>query len=144
MRWLTVVVLGLSLIGCASTSGSDWVDSPVDAQSMPAALELASGEPAADVRPRLRHTVTLGHTYAGTPAAHTDTRGASIVPSVHVNVPVTVNNYAGYSYGYGVGYVTSTSRATLPASRLSTRSSASQPVGADWPAVPDHGPKAMR
>lgn len=148
--WLNLVFWGLALSGCATTSGSEWLNSPIDAQGQGTseATTLPS-EPAPEARPRLSHTVTLGESYA-------DARGTSAVPvgdaapvqvNVHTQVPVIVNNYGGYGYGgyayggYGYGYGVS-ARATGSSARVTHASDVK--VGADFPAVPDYGPRAMK
>lgn len=143
-------LLGFSLLGCASTSGRAWIDSRIEERTAPSTLELAQTEPVSEARPRLNHTVTLGESYASSPAVAATPAGAPGAPPVQVNVqthvPVTVNHYGGYGYGYGYGYgAARTSTPTSSAVRSSGSStSTSQPVGTNWPAIPDYGPKAMR
>jgi hypothetical protein len=133
-------VLSLALAGCAS-SGREWVDSPLEVQQASALPATGPMEAPSDARPRLDHTVTLGESYATYPAA-----AHPVAPGVQVNVttPVVINNhYGGYGYGYGytVPYtrggavVTTAPRVAQPAS---------QKVGADFPAPPDYGPRALR
>ncbi|HVY31471.1 MAG TPA: hypothetical protein VHB79_33185 [Polyangiaceae bacterium] len=150
-RLLSLALSSAALFGCASTSGRDWLDSPLDAQAQPA-LEATTmpSEPAPEARPRLSHTVTLGESY--------DTRSSSVAlvgdaspvqVNVHTQVPVIVNNYGGYGaygfgyggYGYGGGYGVSV-RGTSSTSRATHTTEAK--VGADFPAVPDYGPRAMK
>jgi hypothetical protein len=145
------LLVSASLFGCASTSGRDWLNSPIDERPPPAALEVAAVQGESEARPRLSHTITLGQTYAD-PATPAPGPAAPGVPAVQVNVPVTIHNYVGYgSAGYGYAaygsYGYGTARASAGAVQSAGRSSGtggSQPVGGNWPAVPDYGPKAMR
>ncbi|RYZ09859.1 MAG: hypothetical protein EOO73_02975 [Myxococcales bacterium] len=145
MRQLrALAVLPLLLSGCAATSGREWLNSPIEERAHPSAVDVMKTELPADSRPRLSHTVTLGESYAALPPRSSGT-GASAAPvqvNVQTQVPVVVNNYGGgygygYGYGYGAGYV-------APARASRSNAAASQKVGADFPAVPDYGPPAMR
>jgi hypothetical protein len=95
----------------------------------------------------LSHTVTLGESYAvgAEPGAPV---GAGSGTTVQVNVPVTINNMGGYgygygSYGYGYGYPYAGGGRVGAAPARTTRSAAPQ-VGADFPAPPDYGPRALK
>jgi len=95
---------------------------------------------APEARPRLSHTVTLGETYASALAPP-----VGVAPTTQVNVtthvPVTINNW-GYGYGYGYGGVTA-SRASVVTVPVRAATS-DQKVGADFPKVPDYGPRALK
>lgn len=142
-------VLALTLVGCASTGGRDWLNSPVDAVPTPAEPALAADEPKSDARPRLDHTVTLAGSDAAVPRDPLPP-GIAYGPTVQVNVPVTINTHGayGYGYGYGVGYGrpygTITAGGGVGTSPSVTRSASTSQVGQNWPAVHDYGPKAMR
>lgn len=132
--------------GCASTSGHEWLNSPVDQTAQAWAASAApETELAQDSRPRLNHTVTLGESY------EVEARAAAPAgaPPVQVNVNTQViNNVGGYGYGYGYYSPSygapyfSTARASAVPVR-SARSTESK-VGADFPAPRDYGPRAMR
>ena len=138
-----MLALGLVQIGCAATSGQEWLNAPVDqhAALLPPSVETTEATPEAPQR--LNHTVTLGESYATYPTP----RAAAGGPAVQVNVPVVINNYAGYgaAYGYGsyAGYG-SVYSARAGAAPVHGSANASQKVGADFPAVPSYGPRAMR
>lgn len=148
-RLPAIALWAVLLSGCATTSGREWLNSPIEERGHPSGAQVVAMEEPIEARPRLRKTVTLGETYAVAPQRSAGA-APSGAPSVQVNVqtPVTVNNYGGgYGYGgYGYGYNYRTgygygTRTTVGA----TRSSApSQKVGADWPAIPSYGPPAMR
>lgn len=143
MALRALALFGIVLSGCATTSGRDWLNSPIEERAQPSTVEVAGAEAPPDARPRLNHTVTLGESYAVAPQR--TSAAPSGGSSVHVNVqtPVVVNNYGGgYGYGYSYGYG---SRVGSFAPVRATRSAApSQKVGADFPPVPDYGPPAMR
>jgi hypothetical protein len=84
--------------------------------------------------------VTLGESYAVNEPV---SAGPAGTPPVQVNVtthvPVVVNNYAGYGYGYYSS--TFSGPATTPI--RATRSTETK-VGADFPAPPDYGPRALK
>lgn len=138
-------LLTLALSGCATTSNSEWLSSPLDPALHSVETARVASEPAPEARPRLSHTVTLGESYVDAPSASAGLPGAAPPPvqvNVHTQVPVIVNNYAGYGYGYGsYGYVSS------PRSSVSSARASSGPptqVGGNFPAVPDYGPRAMK
>ncbi|HXK18328.1 MAG TPA: hypothetical protein VNG33_11025 [Polyangiaceae bacterium] len=139
-----VLALSLALSGCASTSGHEWLNSPLDQQAQASAVSASQMDVAPDARPRLSHTVTLGESY--TAEAHPAAQYAAPPVQVNVNTQV-INNMGGYGYSYGYGYGASAygygSRATLAPVRTTTRSTESK-VGADFPAPPDYGPRALR
>jgi len=139
------------VLGCANTSGNEWLNSPVDQQppvERSAAYENEVEQRAPEQRPRLSHTVTLGESYAD--AAPSAAPAGNAPPAVQVNVhtPVIVNNYGGYSYGYGSWSYARPARASgelrigattqAPARGMPTQ------VGGNFPAPPDYGPKAFR
>jgi hypothetical protein len=143
MRRGPILLLSLSLAGCASTSGNDWLNSPVEAQ--PRVFETAevASEAAPAPRPRLSHTVTLGESYDYSPRNVAAAPGAPPF-QVNVHTPVTVNNYVGgYNYGsygaYGYGI-------TARSSGTSAHVSGGVPtqVGGDFPAPADYGPRAYK
>jgi hypothetical protein len=142
-----VLVFAASVAACAPTSGREWLSSPIDERAVPTHFEVAPPVTQAEARPRLSHTVTLGQTYAD--SAPRREVAAPSAPTVQVNVPVTVNHYTGYGYGY-TGFSNtaygrgSTSGATSPTVGRSSTPSAAHSVGGNWPAIPDYGPKAMR
>jgi hypothetical protein len=134
----------LALSGCATTSNSEWLSTPVDAASSSVASASDNGELTTEARPRLSHTVTLGESYADSPSAYAAPAGDSppVQVNVHTQVPVIVNNYGGFGaygyYGAGYGYPSRSSVTTH-----GVRSTESK-VGADFPAPPDYGPRAMK
>jgi hypothetical protein len=142
-RIAAVFLLAALLSGCMATSGREWLNSPIEERAAPAATDLAGVEATTPARPRLSHTVTLGETYASAPepALGGVARGAPVQVNVQTHVPVVVNNWGGYGYGYG--YPTGVGNVSAPA-RTARASNAAQQVGADFPAVPDYGPPAMR
>lgn len=144
---LRAAALGcLALSGCAATSNSEWLSTPVDASSpsLASASATDNDELTAEARPRLSHTVTLGESYADSPSAYAAPAGDSrpVQVNVHTQVPVIVNNYGGFgAYGYyGAGYG-SPARASVTTHGV--RGTESK-VGADFPAPPDYGPRAMK
>ena len=133
-------MLSLVLASCA-TSGREWVDSPIEAQQASAVSATGPMEAPSEARPRLNHTVTLGESYATYPVA---ARPAAPGVQVNVTTPVVINNhYGGYGYGYGYAVPYNSGAAVVaPTPRVSQP--ASQKVGADFPAPPDYGPRALR
>jgi hypothetical protein len=99
----------------------------------------------------LSHSVTLGESYADSRGTYAAPVGdpAPVQVNVHTQVPVIVNNYGGYGaygygyggYGYAGGYGVSV-RAAGSSGRTTHTTDAK--VGADFPAVPDYGPRAMK
>jgi len=145
------MLLSLALSGCATTSGRDWLDAPLDprsATSAPNDVASATADEPIEARPRLRHTVTLGETFEAPPEVLV---GAAAGPSVQVNVstPVYVSTPA-YGYGYGYGGYGATSRGAGyygyggRVSGAPVRGGAPTKVGGDFPAPPDYGPRALR
>ena len=143
-----LILLCLGVSSCAATSGREWLSSPIDERPEPSVASVMETEVAAAPRPRLSRTVTLGESYAASSrplVAARDTH-APVQVNVHMQVPVIVNNrggygYYGYGHGYGYGYpVLSGARSHV------TRSTSSMPtkVGGDFPAPPDHGPRAFK
>jgi hypothetical protein len=140
-----LMALGLALSSCASTSGHAWLDSPVEQRAEAWAVSAPLPQAAEESRPRLSHTVTLGESYAAEPVYGNPVGPAPV--QINVNTPVIINNYGGYgvgySYGYGYGspYGYSSGRVDAPA--RASRGAAPK-VGADFPAPPDYGPRALR
>jgi hypothetical protein len=138
-----LLVLGLAQAGCAATTGQEWLNAPVEPQTtlLPPSVETTEATPEAPQR--LNHTVTLGESYAAYPAHAASAPGA---PAVQVNVPVVINNYAGYGPAYGyIPYGSGSYGARgIVGAPIRASSGASQKVGADFPAVPDYGPRAMK
>jgi hypothetical protein len=147
---LSVIGGSAALSGCATTSGSDWLNSPIDAQAQPMSeASTLSSEPAPEARPRLNHSITLGESYADSRGTYAGPVGDSVPVqvNVHTQVPVIVNNYGGYGgYGYGAYGYTSGYGVSVRASGSSGRAThtTDTKVGADFPAVPDYGPRAMK
>jgi hypothetical protein len=136
--------VGLACAGCATSGGHDWLSSPIDAHVGSHADVVAFPATEMEPRPRLSHTVTLGETYAGEATRAAPSGGSPVEVSVHTQVPIVINNYGGYGYGFG-GYGYGYGRGAMPrsASRRAT-SAAPLKVGGDFPAPPDHGPRALR
>ena len=135
------MALGLALSSCASTSGQEWLNSPIDQRAESATVTAMDPAVAPEARPRLSHTVTLGESYE---VAQDAPAAVGAAPSVQVNVhtPVVINNYAGYGYG-GYGYYPSAYGSASSAPVRATRS-ADVKVGADFPAPPSYGPRALK
>jgi hypothetical protein len=138
--------LSVALASCASTSGHEWLNSPIEQRGEAWSTSSAQVDNVAEARPRLSHTITLGESYVAEP-----TPGAPPVggPAVQVNVstPVIVNNYAGYGYGYGygVGYgYAPPLGAGLGSTPVRAARAPESKVGADFPAPPSYGPRALR
>ncbi len=138
-RLLPLLALSTTL-GCAATSGQDWLNSPIDAAPPEnvASAPLVIDPPVA--RPRLRETVTLGESYAvatrdayGSPAAG----AAGVQVNVSTYVPVTNNYYGGYG-GLGYAYATDPVRARPNASHPS-QPAPLQP-GQSFAPPPSYGP----
>jgi hypothetical protein len=87
--------------------------------------------PVSEARPRLRHTITLGESYASTEprSATSATTGPNVNVNVATYVPVTVNNYA-------VGVLDTPRAAPAAPSTPSTTPA----TGGDFPAPPSYGP----
>ncbi len=137
-----MLLLGLAQAGCAATSGQEWLNAPVEQPTALLPPGVETTEAATEAPQRLSHTVTLGESYAAYPVPAARATGS---PAVQVNVPVVINNYAGYGSAYGYvpyGYGSYGARSVVAPVRAT--SSASQKVGADFPAVPDYGPRAMK
>jgi hypothetical protein len=135
------MTLGVALSGCASTSGYAWLDSPVEQRAEAWAVSAPPPQAPDESRPRLSHSVTLGESYAAAPVYGEPVGPAPV--QVNVSTPVIINNYGGYGVGYGYGspYAYDRGRASAPA-RATPR--AAPKVGADFPAPPDYGPRALR
>src|SRR6476659_7344670 len=108
------LVLGYTFVGCGAT-GQSWVDQPVSASnaadperwalshtpsSTPGGRstegEITAGADAANSRPRLNHTVTLGE-------LEETAIGEQAAPAATPSVSVTINNY-GVPVAPGAGY----------------------------------------
>jgi hypothetical protein len=141
-----LLALSLAVSGCASTSGQEWLSSAVDQRSEAQQVGDIETDAVAEPRPRLSHSVTLGESYAAAPDPGAPV-GAGSGTTVQVNVPVTINNMGGYgygySYGYGYGYPYGGGGPVGAAPARTTRSAAPK-VGADFPAPPDYGPRALK
>ena len=143
---LSTAPLALLSFSCATTSGREWLETPVEPRAPVVAprADFASSEEPTTARPRLRHTVTLGESYEA--ASEPAPPGAPPAVQVTVNnqIPVVISHPVGYGYGYG--YVPAYSYARAPAAAPAARStpSAPQKVGGDFPAPPDYGPRALR
>jgi hypothetical protein len=136
-----LLVLGLAQVGCAATTGQEWLNAPVEPRSALLAPSVETSEPAAEAPQRLNRVVTLGESYAPYPARAVMAAG----PAVQVNVPVVINNYAGYGPAYGyVPYAGSHGVRGFVGTPVRATSAAAAKVGADFPAVPDYGPRAMK
>ena len=140
------MLLGLALSGCATASGREWLDSPIDAGTpVPEAASLVEGPAPAEARPRLRQTITLGESYAasaGPSAAPASTPAVQV--NVHTHVPVLINSPVGYGYGYGYGPPSSYRPGSWGAPVRATTRGTEPQVGADFPAPPDYGPRALK
>ena len=137
-----LLVVSLACAGCATTSGREWLSSPLDEHAELQAEVLQAPPAESEPRPRLSHIVTLGETYVAeaTPAAVSG--GPPVQVNVHTQVPIVINNYGGYGYGYGgYGYGAAAPSRATPAR---TTSAAPTKVGGDFPAPPDYGPRALR
>jgi hypothetical protein len=137
-----LLALSLALPSCASTSGHEWLNSPIEQRSETWSASSAQTDSVGEARPRLSHTVTLGESYAAElgPGVAPPIGGPAV--QVNVSTPVIVNNYAGYGYGYG--YYPNATSAGLVSTPVRTTRSAEQKVGADFPAPPDYGPRALK
>jgi hypothetical protein len=145
-----LLVVGLACAGCATTTERSWLSSPIatraDVYAEVAEAPAATTEP----RPRLSHTVTLGETYVGEAKPAVSGGSPPVQVNVHTQVPIVVNNYSGYGYGYGgYGYggygYGGYGRAAAPRTSGSrTTSAAPIKVGGDFPPPPDYGPRALR
>jgi hypothetical protein len=135
-----LLTLCFALAGCASTSGREWLNTPIDEHVEAASVSQVPAPAGTDSRPRLSHTVTLGESYdLSEPAAAGPVGAPPVQVSVTTHVPVVVNNYAAYGYGY---YPSSFSGpATAP---VRAAHSTETKVGADFPAPPDYGPRALK
>lgn len=135
---------------CAATSGREWLEAPIDpaaSSAQRAAAVSVEGE-AAEARPRLRHTVTLGETYVALPDASVSGAGASGVQvNVTNNIVVNQPSGSGYGYGYGPGYAYHYGRgsaAGVSAAPIRATSGMPTTVGGDFPAPPDYGPRQLK
>jgi hypothetical protein len=141
-----LLVLGSTLPSCAATSGREWLESPIDARdgSSNARADVTQAVLPSESRPRLRQTVTLGESYDIASEPSVAAVGGPVV-QVNVHTQVNVNNPVGYGYAYGYG-----SPYGYPAggyattNRVTPRAAAAPKVGADFPAPPSYGPRALR
>jgi hypothetical protein len=137
-----LLVVSLACAGCATTSGHDWLSSPIEQRAELDALVSEVPPAQMESRPRLSHTITLGETYTSEAAPAASSGGSPVHVNVHTQVPIVINNYGGYGYGYGgYGY----GRAATPRA-APTRATSAAPikVGGDFPAPRDYGPRALR
>ncbi len=142
------MALSVALSGCALTSGREWLNSPLEARSEAVEVNLMQTEAVAESRPRLSHTVTLGESYEIEAGPYAPEGGPAVQVNVHTEVPVIINNMGGYGYGYGgygygSAYPSAYSARSVAAPARTTRSAAPK-VGADFPAPPDYGPRALK
>jgi hypothetical protein len=141
---LALLLLGLASLGCASTSGQDWLSTPLDAQTLLAPDRVDTSEAVVEARPRLAHTVTLGESYESAAVSPGVAGPPPVQVNVNTQVPVIINNWGGYGYGYGAyGYGSYGAHSVSAPVRTTTRSTATK-VGADFPAPPDYGPRALK
>lgn len=141
-----LLLVSLACGGCATTSGHDWLSSPIEPRTeLAAQVSEVSEVPPAEIepRPRLSHSITLGESYASEAApAASSSSSPPVQVNVHTQVPIVINNYGGYGYGYGgYGYGRA---ATLHAAPTRSTSAAPTKVGGDFPAPPDYGPRALK
>jgi len=140
-----LLLIAIAQTSCAATSGQEWLNAPVEPPRALLPTSPENAERVSEAPPRLSHTITLGESYsvAAAPA------GPALVggPAVQVNVPVVINNYAGYGAAYGYGGYAVYGRGAYSARGIVAPvrpGGAAQKVGADFPAVPDYGPRAMK
>ncbi|MEP7050632.1 MAG: hypothetical protein ABJB12_09780 [Pseudomonadota bacterium] len=123
----------------SSASGSDLRPAPLPSEErvIPATAEQ---EPAAEARPRLSHTLTLGEITVQSPAVVAASGPPS--PSVTINnyyalsAPSAAYGYASFGYRPGAGNFYDRSGPVQP----SNGSNAGPQAGQSWPAIADHGP----
>lgn len=146
-----LLLFGLGLPSCATTSGREWLEAPLEprAPSSHAGPAFTVAEEAVEARPRLRHTVTLGESYAAVPQATAAAAGPAVQVNVTNNIPVIVHHPIGYGYGYGYGYGArgygvAPGSARFVGAPLKATPSMPTKVGGDFPPPPDHGPRALR
>lgn len=139
-----LLVISLACAGCATTSGHDWLSSPIEQRAELGAPELEAPPVEVESRPRLSHTITLGESFVSETAPAAASGGTPVQVNVHTQVPIVINNYGGYGYGYGYGGFGYGRAATPRATPTRTSSAAPSKVGGDFPAPPDYGPRALR
>ncbi len=148
-----VLLFSLGLPSCATTSGREWLEAPIEPRAPASHAEsaLTVTDESVEARPRLRHTVTLGETYVAAPQATAPAAGPAVQVNVTNNIPIVVNHPIGYGYGYGYGYGAargygSARGAGASFSGAPVRATPSMPtkVGGDFPPPPDYGPRALR
>lgn len=137
-----LLALSLACAGCATTSGHDWLSSPIEPRTDLTAQISEAPLVETEARPRLSHSITLGESYTSEAAPAASSGSPPVQVNVHTQVPIVINNYGGYGYGYGgYGY----GRAATPrATPARTTSAAPIKVGGDFPAPPDYGPRALK
>lgn len=136
---LALLTLCLAFAGCASTSGREWLNTPIDTRVETTSVVEAPTPEVTESRPRLSHTVTLGESYdVSEPVAAAPGATPPVQVNVTTHVPVVVNNYAGYGYGYYP------SAYAAPVAPVRAARSTETKVGADFPAPPDYGPRALK
>ena len=137
-----LLLISLACAGCATTSGHDWLSSPIEPR--PELAAQVSEVPPAEIepRPRLSHSITLGESYTNDAVPAASSGSPTVQVNVHTQVPIVINNYGGYGYWYGgYGY----GRAATPhATATRATSAAPTKVGGDFPAPPDYGPRALK
>jgi len=148
---LSLLLFGLGLPSCATTSGREWLEAPIEPRA-PAAQDqnaFSVTDDSREARPRLRQTVTLGETYVAAPDPAVPAAGPTVQVNVTNNIPIVVSHPIGYGYGYGYGYVSSYgytrgNAAAVVGAPVRATPAMPQKVGGDFPAPPDYGPRALR
>jgi hypothetical protein len=110
------------------------VNAPIDVSAAPPLGVSLADEGAGTARPRLRHSITLGESHAGSPPAPTGAAPdapATVQVNVHTYVPVTINNYGGFDYAVDHD----------GAPRARTSRTAPVHPGQDFPTPPSYGPQ---
>lgn len=150
MAWRFVLLLGLGLPSCATTSGREWLEAPIEPRAPSTQSEGAFtvADESLEARPRLRQTVTLGESYAPPPQAAVAVAGPAVQVNVNntqiVNHPIGYGGY-GYGYGYGAGYGYARGYgASVVGTPVRAAPSMPTKVGGDFPPPPDYGPRALR
>lgn len=140
-RLLPLIALSTTL-GCAATSGREWLNTPIDAASPSGISEATPLIDSPEARPRLRETVTLGESYAlatGDAYGPAPAAAAGVQVNVSTYVPVTNNYYGGYGYA-GLGYVYANDPVRdRPAAGHSSQPPPLQP-GQNFAPPPSYGP----
>jgi hypothetical protein len=144
--------LGVGLSSCATTSGREWLEAPIEPRAVAAqdATAVLVTDDNVESRPRLRRTVTLGESYVAAPDPAAPVVGPAVQVNVTNNIPIVVNHPIGYGYSYGYGYASgygygyARSHAASVGAPVRATPSMPQQVGGDFPPPPDYGPRALR